>query len=91
MYYFKLETIQAFVLYLLPGLLTVVAIGISLGFTHFHGKDSQRRKTEIVETYVGGIEERNAPFPLVLILTIVGTVIWVFAYILVVGILGVKI
>jgi hypothetical protein len=42
-------------------------------------------------TYVGGIEERNAPFPLVLILIIGGTVVWGFLYIILYGVLGVKI
>ena len=46
---------------------------------------------KIVHTYVGGIEERNAPFPLVLILILAGTVIWGFLYIILVGVLEVKI
>jgi hypothetical protein len=42
-------------------------------------------------TYVGGIEERDAPFPLVLILIIGGTIVWGFLYIILYGVLEVKI
>jgi hypothetical protein len=46
---------------------------------------------KVIERYPGGIEGRNAPFPLVLILIILGTVLWAYFYILVTGLLGVKI
>ena len=37
------------------------------------------------------IEDRQAPFPLALLLIIAGTVVWAFFYILVIGLWGVKI
>lgn len=91
MRYFELLNIQHFVLYLFPALLTVVLIGIGLAFTHVRRKDSEEKMNKVRETYVGGIEERNAPFPLILTLTLLGTVIWVILYILFVGGLGVRI
>jgi hypothetical protein len=47
--------------------------------------------TRIIEKYPGGIEGRNAPFPLMLTLTIAGTVVWCLLYILLTGLLKVKI
>ena len=42
-------------------------------------------------TFPEGIEDRQAPFPLSLILIIAGAVVWAFFYILVIGLWGVKI
>jgi hypothetical protein len=53
--------------------------------------DSAERDSRIIERYPGGIEGRNAPFPLVLYLTVAGTIIWVLAYIALIGVLKVKI
>jgi len=64
---------------------------LGLGFYHFKRKDSAERETRIIEEYPEGIQGRDAPFPIVLSLTIAGTVIWVLAYIIIIGVLGVKI
>jgi hypothetical protein len=58
---------------------------------HFQGKDSEQRKKTIIHTYPDGIEARNAPFPLILILTIVGFLLWAVFYILGIGLTGVNI
>ena len=71
------------------GIATLFIIG--LGFYYFRRKDSEARKTRIIEEFPGGIQGRNAPIPLIIYLTIAGTVIWVLAYILLIGGLGVKI
>jgi len=91
MRYFDLLGVQHFIMYLFPALAFVVLFVMGLGFYYFHRKDSKARETRIIEQYPGGIQGRNAPFPLVLILTITGAVIWVFAYIVLIGVLGVKI
>ncbi len=91
MRYFQLLGMQHFVLYLFPALAAIVLFIIGLGFYHIQRIDSEERKTRIIEQYPGGIEGRNAPFPLVLYLTIAGTVVWVLAYIILIGVLGVKI
>jgi hypothetical protein len=57
----------------------------------FRRRDSEKREKRITETYIGEIEERNAPFPLIAFLTILGTVLWLFLYILLTGVLGVRI
>ena len=91
MHYFELRDIQHFILYLLPAVLGVIIFAIGLARVHFRLEDEEERMRRIHTTYVGGIEERNAPFPLVLVLIIGGTVIWMILYIIFYGVLGVKI
>ena len=91
MRYFTVLGVQHFVMYLFPALAFIVLFVIGLGFYHVNRKDSAERESRIIEQYAGGIKGRNAPFPLVVSLIIAGTVIWVFAYILLIGALGVKI
>jgi hypothetical protein len=64
---------------------------IGLGYYYIGGKDSEERKTRIIEQYPGGIEGRNAPFPLFVVLILVGTIGWSLAYIILIGVLGVRI
>ena len=91
MRYFELRNIQDFVLYLLPAVVFLFVFGIGLAFSHIRRKESEARKTKIIEEYVGGIQGRNAPFPLVLHLIIIGTVVWGVLYIVLTGVLGVQI
>ena len=91
MRYFELLGIYHFVMYLFPALAFIALFIIGLGYYHFHHKDSPERATGIIEEFPDGIQGRNAPFPLIVYLIIAGTVIWVFAYILLIGVLGVKI
>ena len=91
MRYFYLLGVQHFVMYLLPALATIVLFIIGLGFYHIRRKDSEERKARIIEEFPGGIQCRNAPFPLVAILILVGTIIWGLAYIILIGTLEVKI
>jgi hypothetical protein len=91
MRYFELLNLQHFVLYLFPTLATIVLFAAGLGFYYLRRNDSAERESRIIEEYPGGIQGRNAPFPLLLLLIIVGTVIWSLAYILFIGLLGVRI
>jgi hypothetical protein len=91
MRYFELLNLQHFLLYLFPALATIVIFAAGLGFYYLRRRDSAERETRIIEKFPGGIQGRNAPFPLVVLLIIVGTVIWSLAYILFIGILGVRI
>ena len=72
-------------------LIFMIVFGIGLGFSYFRSKNSEERKERIINRYPEGIEDKNAPFPLAMLLIIVGTVIWWFFYILLHGLLGVKI
>ena len=91
MRYFELLNIEHFIVYLLPDFIFILVFAAGLAFTIFRGKDSDDRMTRIIERFPGGIEGRNAPMPLVLYFTIAGTVLWALAYIILTGVLGVKI
>jgi hypothetical protein len=91
MRYFEVLGIQHFFMYLFPAIATIALFIIGLGFYHIYRKDSAEREVRIIERYAGGVEGRNAPFPLIAYLIILGTIIWVLAYILLIGILKVKI
>lgn len=88
---FALLNFQHTVLYLFPALIFILIFGIALAYSHFHTKHSEERKTKIHSRYPEDIEDRDAPFPLALILIIVGTALWSFFYILGTGLLEVKI
>jgi hypothetical protein len=91
MRYFQLLGIQHFFLYLFPALATIVLFIIGLGYYTLGHKDAEERKTRIIERYPGGIEGRNAPFPVFVVLVLFGTIAWSLAYIILIGVLGVKI
>ena len=88
---FALLGFQHIVLYLFPTLVFIIVFGTGLGFTHFLSKDSEGRKQKIHNRYPEGIEGRNAPFPLVMTLIMVGTIAWMLCYILGIGLLKVRI
>jgi len=90
MRYFDILGLQHFVMYLFPAVAFIALFIIGLGFYYINRRDSSERESRIIERYVGGIEGRNAPFPLFVYLIIAGTVIWVVAYILLIGLLKVK-
>jgi hypothetical protein len=88
---FDILNIQHLVLYLFPTLVFLLVFAAGLGYAHVRRRTSAERLTRIVENYPGGIEGRNAPFPLVVTLIIAGTLIWSLLYILLTGLLKVKI
>jgi amino acid transporter len=88
---FGLLSFQHIIAYLFPSLLFIVMFGLVLGYAHLHTQDAEKRKTEIIGRFAEDIKDRNAPFPLAMILIIAGVFIWGFLYILMHGILGVKI
>jgi uncharacterized membrane protein len=89
MRFFELLNFQHFALYLLPAWAFIFVFAAGLSFTYFRTKDSDKKLTKIIEKFPGGIEGRNAPFPLVLVMVIAGTVIWALAYILYIGLGGI--
>ena len=90
MRYFKLINFEHLVLYLFPTFIFICLFAVGLGFYYFHTKNSDRRMEEIIETFPEGIQGREAPFPLVVTLTIIGTIAWVVGYIIFYGITGVR-
>ena len=91
MRYFTLLGVQHFVMYLFPALATIVLFIIGLGFYYINRKNAKEREMRVIEEFPGGIQGRNAPFPLVAVLILIGTIVWGLAYIVLIGILEVKI
>lgn len=91
MRFFDLLNFQHTVLYVFPTLIFIVVFGLALKYSHLHNRGSETKKAAIIYRYPGGIEDRDAPFPLSMLLIIAGTVIWVFFYILLTGVWEVKI
>ena len=78
-------------LYILPTLVFILVFGLALSFRHWMTQDAEARREQILSRFPDGIEDKNAPFPLVLTLTIAGALIWGFCYILWIGVMGVRI
>ena len=91
MRFFTLLNFQHIILYVFPTLVFIVLFGFALAYSHLCGKNSEKRKRTTLYLFPEGIEDRNAPFPIVLVLTIIGTLVWAFFYILMIGVLEVKI
>jgi hypothetical protein len=88
---FALLNFQDLMAALFPTLLFMVVFGVGLAFMHLKSKDSDARKATITGRFADDLSERNAPYPLIMVLIIVGTFLWGFFYILMHGLLGVKI
>jgi hypothetical protein len=78
-------------MYLFPALAFILIFAAALGYVYVRRRTSDERVTRIIEEYPGGIEGRNAPFPLVVTLIIAGTLVWCLLYIVLTGLLKVKI
>jgi hypothetical protein len=91
MHYFLLRDIQHFILYLFPALLTVFLLATGFGYSHFRRRKTEEGDIRVHHIYPDGIVDSKGPFPLVLILIIAGTVLWAFFYILLLGLMEVKI
>ena len=86
MRYFELLGVQHVIMYVVPTIIFALLFAIGLGFYHFRTKDAAERESRIIEEFPDGIQGRNAPFPTIAYLTIIGTVVWVLGYILTIGI-----
>lgn len=86
MRFFELLNNQHIFIYLFPGLLFVIFFGLYLGYTHFRSEGDEQRKADILHRFPEGFEDRDAPFPMGLALTIIGIVTWMIFYIFFIGI-----
>jgi len=91
MRFFALLNIDHYIMFVFPTIAFIFLFAIGLGYYHIQRRDSADRKTRIIERFPDGIEGRNAPFPMIIYLTIIGTVMWVLAYIILIGVLEVRI
>jgi len=81
---------QNIALYVFPTLVFMILFFLALGHVHLHTRNSEERKITVNHRFPENIEEKNAPFPIVLILIIAGAVIWSIFYIMAYGLYGVK-
>jgi len=88
---FALLNFQHTVAYFFAALIFMILFGAALAYSHFHTRKSKEAMETVVHHYRAGLSARKAPFPLVMILIIVGTVIWSFFYILMHGLLEIRI
>jgi hypothetical protein len=88
---FDLLNLQHIILYFFPAVLGILIVGMVLGYVHIRTSRSEERMKRSYHNFPEDIEDRQAPFPLSLILIIAGTVVWAFFYILVIGLWGVRI
>lgn len=91
MRFFALLNLQHVVLYIFPALIFIMIFGLALARSYFKDARSAERLTTIQGRYPDGIEDKQAPFPAVLTLIIIGVVVWAVFYILFTGLLEVKI
>jgi len=90
MRFYDLLNFQHIVLFLFPALIFILLFGLGLAFVHFRGHYSEERFQKTYYVFPTGIEERRSPFPIVLILIILGTALWAFFYTLGYALLEVK-
>jgi len=91
MRFFDLLNLQDIILYFFPAVLAILIVGIALGYVHFRTARSEERMKRAYHIFPEDIEDRQAPFPLSLILIIAGAVVWGLSYIIVIGLWGVRI
>lgn len=91
MRFFDLLNFQHTMAWLFPASIFMVIFGLALAFSHLRAENSQRRKNEIYGEYADDLKTRNAPFPLSMLLIVAGVFIWGFFYIVLHGVLEVKI
>lgn len=91
MRFFYLKGIEDLAGFFFPTLIFIIVFAVTLGFVHFRGRDDERRKSEVHTHYPEGLADREAPFPLGMTLILAGALIWGFFYILVIGLLEIKI
>ena len=77
--------------YIFSTLIFMLIFGLFLAYSHLKSDNAKERMKKIIYRFPEDIEDRDAPFPLAMMMTIAGAVIWVFFYILFTGLLGVKI
>ena len=91
MRFFNLLNFQHIMGYLFPTLIFILIFGLFLAYSHLESDDVKERMKKIIYRFPEDIEDRDAPFPLAMMMVIAGAVIWAFFYILMHGVLGVKI
>ena len=91
MRFFELLNLQDVILYVFPTLIFMLIFWLALAYRHFYSRNWQQRRKDIYSRYAEGLEDQNQPIPVAMGLIIAGTLLWAFFYILLHGLLEVKI
>jgi hypothetical protein len=91
MRYFASLNLQDVWVFIIPALVFILVFALGLGFSHIRSRESGKRQHEVLRHFPDELSERNAPFPVVMVLIIAGTIAWAFFYIYFHGLHGVKI
>ena len=91
MRFFDLLNFQHVMGLLFSTLIFMLIFGLALAYSHLNSDNAKERMKKIIYRFPEDIEDRDAPFPLAMMLVMAGVLIWVFFYILITGLLGVKI
>lgn len=91
MRYFDLLNFQHLILYLFPTLLFIILFWVALANTAFKKPRVEKGRQKAAHQFAEDIGEGHGPFPLAMLLIIVGSVLWAFFYILLNGLLEVRI
>jgi hypothetical protein len=91
MRFFELLNIQHIILFTLPALVFIILLGFALGYTYLGSRRNRKKVDRVHSTFPDGLKDRQSPFPLVLTMIIWGTIIWGLGYIIVIGVLNIKI
>jgi hypothetical protein len=88
MRFFELLGFQDVMIFLFPTFVFIILFAAGLWHMRLETKDAAERERKILHVFPGEVGERNSPFPLVLILIIVGFILWAIFYTLGTGLLG---
>lgn len=85
MRFYHLLNVQHVMIYVFPTLVFILMLALSLAYACFKTKASESRKKTILYDYPDGLQRKNGPFPVVMMLVIVGTIAWAVGYIFMAG------
>ena len=91
MIYLKLQDFQLVLGYIFLGLLFILILGVGLVFIELKNTKDENGKTDISNFFSDGIQDRNAPYPLLMVLIIAGAFVWGILYFVMHGLLEAKI
>lgn len=91
MRFFEILNMQHVMAFTFSALIFLFLFGAGLAYYHFRSGKKKKGREEDLEYFADGIAKGKEPFPLIIILIIVGTILWAFFYILIYGLSEVKI
>ena len=80
MRFFELLSLQHVALFFFPSLIFILLLAAALGFVTLRTRSSEQRKRRVTHVFPGGIEERDGPVPLAVLLLIAGFFLWAVVY-----------